>query len=663
MLPVYGQQDSLYNPIPDSVRQINLSDIIVVGKPLVNHLKQPKPLSSLDEYLEHSSLVGMVKRGNYAWEPMVNNMASERLAVTIDGMHIFGACTDKMDPITSYVDVSNLSEINVYSGQNGSANGPTIGGAVDLNRSRADYTRTGWSGGMDVGFESNALLQTYGAEVNYTHRSFFIDADAMYRDAQNYKAGDNEEVPFSQYTKYNIAAMAGGTWKGKNIMEVSLIFDKANDVGYPALPMDVSLARAIISSLRYERTDLSPGIQTWETRAYYNSITHRMDDTQRPDVPIHMDMPGWSKTYGGYSKMKGSVNKHDWKTNLTIYFNQSLAEMTMYPEDPEESLMFMYTWPDVRTQYAGLFAEDAIRWGNGHSTRFSASAGFHRNAIADEFGLNSLRIFYPDMEAHKGRILSSLTAAYTFKRQGWELSTGTAWGDRAPSVSEGYGFYLFNSFDSYDYVGNPGLQNERSVELNAAATYRNDKLKTTVTTAYFHLFNYIIGIPDPSLLPMTIGASGVKIYDALDGVNMFNTEWSADYRFHEGWRAKAAIQYSVGRDNNGSPIPLIRPFSFRTGLAYSIKSFDTEITAEGAAKQGQYSSYFGEDETPAYAVLGFSAGYTFFIENNRLILKLGAENILDTRYSTFSDWNNILRKGRNFFINLSFVLDKKAYAE
>ena len=63
--------------------------------------------------------------------------------------------------------------------------------------------------------------------------------------------------------------------------------------------------------------------------------------------------------------------------------------------------MFMYTWPDVRTQYAGLFAEDAIRWGIGHRTRFSASAGYHRNAIADAFGLNSLKIFYPDMEAKK----------------------------------------------------------------------------------------------------------------------------------------------------------------------------------------------------------------------------------------------------------------------
>ena len=44
----------------------------------------------------------MVKRGSYAWEPLINGMATERTVITIDGMRIFGACTDKMDPITSY---------------------------------------------------------------------------------------------------------------------------------------------------------------------------------------------------------------------------------------------------------------------------------------------------------------------------------------------------------------------------------------------------------------------------------------------------------------------------------------------------------------------------------------------------------------------------------
>ena len=111
-----------------------LKEIIIIGKKRkdVDNKKYIKPLSTLDQFLEESSKITMIKRGNYAWEPTINNMLSDRISVTIDGMQIFGACTDKMDPITSYVDVSNLEKIAIFSGQHGNENGQTIGGAIDL---------------------------------------------------------------------------------------------------------------------------------------------------------------------------------------------------------------------------------------------------------------------------------------------------------------------------------------------------------------------------------------------------------------------------------------------------------------------------------------------------------------------------------------------------
>jgi len=42
---------------------------------------------------------------------------------------IFGACTDKMDPITSYVDLSNLSKAHIVLASKGAEHGTTIGGA------------------------------------------------------------------------------------------------------------------------------------------------------------------------------------------------------------------------------------------------------------------------------------------------------------------------------------------------------------------------------------------------------------------------------------------------------------------------------------------------------------------------------------------------------
>ena len=94
---------------------------------------------SVDEFLSSSDNISFIKRGAYAWEPLLNNMSSERSTLTIDGMHVFGACTDKMDPVTSYVESNNLSAIDIKSGQQGSLHGATVAGSIDLKRKSTPF--------------------------------------------------------------------------------------------------------------------------------------------------------------------------------------------------------------------------------------------------------------------------------------------------------------------------------------------------------------------------------------------------------------------------------------------------------------------------------------------------------------------------------------------
>src|SRR5690554_7348389 len=143
------------NPTDRIFNDTTLDEIIIAGAAKSLDQKQAKPLSTLDEFLEKSSKINMVKRGGYAWEPLINSMATERTIITIDGMRIFGACTDKMDPITSYVEVSNLSKAAVVSGQQGSTYGATIGGALDLKRAAPHKRQLGWSGRIISGYETN----------------------------------------------------------------------------------------------------------------------------------------------------------------------------------------------------------------------------------------------------------------------------------------------------------------------------------------------------------------------------------------------------------------------------------------------------------------------------------------------------------------------------
>ncbi|WP_445455416.1 TonB-dependent receptor [Flavobacterium sp. HNIBRBA15423] len=640
----------------DTLKSKELKEVILIGKKADLHEKQVKSLGSIDEFLQQSSKVNMIKRGAYAWEPIINNMPSERTLITIDGMRIFGACTDKMDPITSYVEVSNLSEATITSGQEGSCFGNTIGGSIDLKRNKTFFGEKNWKIHVNSGFETNNNQKILGTSVNYNDSLFYVDSDVMIRNAENYKAGNNKEVLFSQFNKTNFSNTFGFKLKENKIIETSLIYDKATDIGYPALPMDVSLAEAIITSLKYEYIPLNSTIKHWETKIYFNTIKHKMDDTTRPNVRIHMDMPGWSETFGYYSKATLLKEKHHFLINLNSFYNKSIAEMTMYPSDPNENLMFMYTWPNVRTLYNGVFLEDEYVFNCHSSLKITTAIGSHINHVASQFGLESMQIFYPEMKAQKNRILKSVSSKYNYIKEGFEYSFGLAYGERAPSVSEGYGFYLFNSFDGFDNIGNPNLKNEKALESSFSIGFKDDKFKINASTSYFKIYDYIIAKTDPVLVPMTIGANGVRIYTALDYATFFNASISAEVYLSNSFKWVSQVTYAKGKDNENNNLPFISPLSYNSSLRFSKNQFNAEISIAGNTTQTNFNPEFGEDRTPSYAIFNSSTGYKFKLGTNNFIAKLGAENLLDTYYSSYADWKNIPRMGRNFFINLNYSL-------
>lgn len=137
----------------DSMAEIELQEIELIGMVKRKIETEMKMAVSVDEFLASSDHISFIKRGAYAWEPLLNNMATERSTVTIDGMHVFGACTDKMDPITSYVESNNLSTIDIKSGQEGNLHGATVAGSIDLKRKSTPFgLEKKWNGTYQSGF-------------------------------------------------------------------------------------------------------------------------------------------------------------------------------------------------------------------------------------------------------------------------------------------------------------------------------------------------------------------------------------------------------------------------------------------------------------------------------------------------------------------------------
>ena len=634
----------------DSTKSVELEEVIITAAVKKKIETEMKMAVSVDEFLASSDNISFIKRGAYAWEPLLNNMSSERSTITIDGMHVFGACTDKMDPITSYVESNNLASVDIKSGQEGGMHGSTIAGSIDLKRKNTAFTECKeWKGSYQTGFEFNNKQLFNLGNISYSSNKFVADGSISYRKAENYYDGNNDEVKPSQFKKFNTSLGLAYKTNPLSSLRVDAIFDMAKDVGYPALPMDLWLSRALITSVSYKRLFEQGLIRVWDTKIYFNAIEHYMDDTKRPENLVHMDMPGWSTTYGLVSKVNLKKSNLSSEIQLNAYNNLSIAEMRMYPQDRSKRTMFAYSWPWVTTQYAGLSMNNSLEITEKSQLNFGGSLGVnHNHSKYVDFNW----IFHPGAPQEKTRILPSLNASYLMNISNFNFSVGSGYGHRAPSVSEGYGYYIYNSFDRYDYIGNPDLKNEISYEVNASAGFKEERLGIEAKVNYFHIQNYIIGKILSLGSPMNYQSVGVKGYTSLDYATLFNFSINAKYDVLDHLHWKGTLTYARGKDDKQGNLPFIRPLSYQTSIQYHYRDFGFQTSVNGDLDQINYSPEYGEDETPAYTVWNISADYTFFINNVRSTVQVGAENILNEHYSTYADWGNIPRMGRNIFTSL-----------
>ena len=654
----------------------NLDEVVIVSEAGRGRKRSVKgQVASIDEHLSELKHMSLVRRGSYAWEPVVNNMQMERLSTTIDGMKIFYACTDKMDPVTSYVESGNLQSISLNSGLDGNPQATgNIGGSLDLKLRKAGFDNDPFHASVSAGHEWNGHVQVYGADAALSSHRTYLNAGAFFRHADNYKVGGGDELPFSQFQKVNVFTNAGLRLAEKDMLEATFIFDRATDVGYPALNMDVAKADGLITSLSYKH--LFPGA-SWETKAYYNHITHEMDDTKRPDVTIlqpegrsvariHMDMPGDSWTAGVYSLLTTSHKRHDVALNYDLYYNRLFADMTMYPGGAAP--MYMVTWPDVGTLNTGVAVTDNIRIGHNQSLRLSAKVAWQQQRLNNEEGYHALKVFFPGMNDAYHQTTGRIAANYQLSTLHYQLSFGAGWGSRAPTVTEAYGYYLNNTFDQYDYIGNPSLKNESAVELNGAAKWSmfNGQCSIALDGNVFLISNYIIGQFENRLSPMTVGAEGVKVYGNISHATIANASLAAEWQLTEQLRWNGKVSYSSGRDADGDPLPLISPVSWQTELQYHYKRLQVGAVVKGNARQSNYGenqrslaegkSKYGETTASEWVICNFSAAYQWSMANGQWSIRLGIENLFDKKYATYADWNHIPQKGRNIYLNLTFTL-------
>lgn len=619
--------------------------------------------STLDNITARLDGMSLIKRGAYALEPQVNGFSSGQLNVTIDGMRMFGACTDKMDPITSYIEPTNLKRITVKQGTSSCQTGCNIGGAVDMTllEPESDSTKTHFSS-VATGYESISQGKNLLVSLGLGKNKWNWLIDGVYRKNENYSDGNNRIVPFSQFEKTNIHSAVKYNSDKISSFKADILFDLAHNVGYPALPMDVSLAQALLFAVEYQRKNTTE----LKAKIYFNQVVHIMDDSKRDSlyllknkpvgksdsVYMRMDMPGKSSTLGAYVQLIipwNTVNKLTVKADN--YTNNSIAEMTMHMRyvgfAPEPS-MYMQTWPAMLRNVSGIFVENSTYLSDNFTLVANGRVDYNIDHLQSKYGQEQFSVFNYSLPKTQSKLVKSLnlSAQYRFSKS-ISLIASTGYAERMPTIGERLGFYLFNAYDGYDYIGNPYLKAEKSNFFRADLQFTQSNIKVNFNQSFSLIQDYIMGITNSQIFAMNFYAKGIRVYSNVPNAKLYSADLQVLYSPLKTISVFLLSKFTMGEINNSDPMPLIPPLKNIVAIQYEKNNLSLQAECESALAQNKINVDYGERTTPAYAVFNVKSGYRFSLSKLALNAGLGATNLLNKVYYEHLDWGRINRAGRS----------------
>ena len=634
------------------LKEIQLSSVQKNAQQAAVSFFKSNNASTLEDILSRLPELNLVRRGAYGMEPSIRSFSGGQINVLVDGMRIHGACTDKMDPATIYIEPVNLDNLQTQTGSTGFIYGSSTGGTVNMKMAEpVSLYNKKITGNISSGYQSAANSLFESAILNYSSGKWAFRASGTYRKSDEYRSGGGDVIDFSQFEKMNYSLSVKYQHCPHTWYKADILGDDGWNIGYPALPMDVGYAGARIASLSYHREYPAKRIYKWMAKIYANKIRHFMDDSKRPDVPMHMDMPGLSKTMGIYTEGELRISR---KQNLQFRADGSStflkADMTMHQSGQPD--MYMLTWPDNRRNQFGLSGSWQLSIDSSAKLQLTARADYINHTLTTQEAKDHVSIFSPTSD-ERNDVLKNLSILATKKMLKYFKATiSFSYSERMPTAGELFGFYLFNANDNYDYIGNPALKTEKNLQAEASLQYSKKQNRLQLTGFVSRISDYILGQLEPSFSHMTIGASGVKTYSNIPFALLAGIEASAVVKPVKSIDLVSTFRFTAGRDNKQYHLPNISPLKNVTSVRWQYKKLFVQGETEIAAKQNRFSPKAGEDATAGYSLIHLRTGYTIKMKNTNLELQAGAENLFDKRYHEHLDWGNISRPGRNLYIQM-----------
>ena len=612
----------------------------------------------MDQFLDNIDGVSTTKRGAFGWEPAVRGQSDQRMNLVIDGMQVFKACVDKMDPITSYVETNNLSKLQIdKSGSGVAQNGSGIS-TVNLVTQKAENAPTSFN--LSTSYRAPDQYRTVSLSGNTSDASGrnAVRFSGSYKKADDFRAGNDQTIQNTQYEKLNLNVNYRHTFPSRHSLEAGYIMDKAYDIGYPALLMDATKALADIGQIRFNFAPSNNDFQFNTAQVYANSVRHWMDDYSR-DVAnrqvmrgMYMPMYGTTTTYGAKLNGAATLFDHQFDWFMDAYMSDAFGDMLMESLDPSIQDMLIYNLDEVKTNNASLGFRHRLQLSDNLLLKVEESIRYKTLRTDSESHASFFQGLYEETPGTRAKfLLSGSGSVLWMMNNNWSLSGSLVYSERMGNHMELFGHYIYNYTDGFFYDGNPWLKTERSINTDINATWETTGHSLSFTLFHKQYFNYIDGV-----LGTDSGSNDFRFkqYANVGDAVITGGEFRSFNDLGMMITLENRLSYLYAHNQTlDEPLPLIPPLKGNTTLHFHRGRNMFMADLEWAAEQTRIAEISSiEDQTGAYGIFNLTFERRWMDGDLTSIVSLN--NILDHYYHTHTSIGNIPEAGRNLMISLSY---------
>lgn len=631
-------------------RTIELAEeVIIADRELARDIRSlyDQKLNSIDEVTNKIDGVSMIPRANFASEASIRGMSSGQIATVVDGMKIFSACVDHMDPVSAYVEVDNLEKLEVSKGAFDLTQSQTIGGTINMITEKPDFGKA-LTAEMETGYESVSRLKRVRSAVNVSGSDIAVRGTLSYKASEDFYSGQNRRVQGSGYRKTNYKLDISKKAGAEHRFNFSFIGDRAWDIGYPSMLMDARKTHSQIYSIDHKWERSSSVVRSLESKIYVNRIEHWMDDFDR-DVTsrsvmkdMYMPMFGETTTAGVTEKILFVQKKQTLSFIGEYYYLEAFADMTMKSIDENVSPMYL-----VNIGRAGIHnvsgalnydrtITDNLYW------KINARIDHSNRNLHDETGRRLLKGTV-NAPLHQTYFTSGLSSVLEYRiGDAHTTSIALAQTERMPTHLENYGFYLYNIQDGFFYMGNPDLRPERTRQIEWRWGGQHSAARYQASLYYNIIHDYMTGV---------MNETEFKTYTNIKRATVAGLEGNVTLNMSHYWSISVSGSYVRGENEDiNEPLPFIPPFQGTAALIYEREHLWLGLDSRFAASQKRVANKTTlEDGTKGFTILNIRGSLKW---GRHTEWKFGVENIFDTLYHEHLSVNDLPGRGRNVYAAL-----------